>query len=700
MGLPKSDLRIGLVDLLGVRPRGSGQLKRMKLCGRQLNIIMARVGKKIAECLGGRTDVQCLHRWQKEDEKIIELVGKNGATKWTNIAKHLPGRIGKQCRERWYHHLDPAIKKENWTQEEELTLIHAHRIYGNKWAELTKFLPGRSDNAIKNHWNSSVKKKEESFMAAGLLSNFPGVPDFGQQKLSVAFSSTQQTSGENSHMRGGSEEDGVLECSQASTTLGCSQTSNDLTIKVESLNPIQECHKNSLVDGNHSLSCNVGLDEIGDPMLSQSSHIQISQANETSDLPSNDPASDYLDIPSFEHLFYDEPNQCQNSFPETQGQDFYQSTHDDFSYINQYDMNPTEIASENKVVYEESESGSHRIHAMAKSPDKSQCCTPMEVQPALVHGEKINNGGAAYYEPPHLTNLDIPFVSCDLVKSGDFLEEEYSPLGIRQLLLMNSFSPLRLWDDSPEAGLKSGTKTFTRTPSILKKRHRDLLSPLSEKRVDKKQDSEPEQNSFSGLAQDTSQFNDNRKENFDPVLKTVEKDQTEGLSYERVLEDINRDPKAHLDANDAVHQSSEDLADKEIEKLILFSPRVQIQAEKELYAKGYLNLTSLPGNSNESDRYTANEIISFHTHSLTPRLRGIMVKKPFIDADSDKSSRSEGTPFKIFFESPTLDSPLFAKLFLPGPRIDTDISIEDIGYLITPDSKSYDAIGIMKKLSE
>ncbi|KAL6874676.1 hypothetical protein ACP4OV_013341 [Aristida adscensionis] len=139
--------------------------------------------KKIAECFPDRTDVQCLHRWQKvlnpelvkgpwskeEDEIIVQMVNKYGPKKWSTIAQALPGRIGKQCRERWHNHLNPAINKEAWTQEEEITLIHAHRIHGNKWAELTKYLPGRTDNAIKNHWNSSVKKKVDSYMSSGLV---------------------------------------------------------------------------------------------------------------------------------------------------------------------------------------------------------------------------------------------------------------------------------------------------------------------------------------------------------------------------------------------------------------------------------------------------------------------------------------------------------------------------------------------------
>ncbi|CAM8982733.1 unnamed protein product [Rhodiola kirilowii] len=704
--------------------------------------------KKIAECLTGRTDVQCLHRWQKvldpslvkgpwtkeEDQKIIELVSLNGANKWTNIAKHLPGRIGKQCRERWYHHLDPAIKKENWTQEEELTLIHAHQIYGNKWAELTKFLPGRSDNAIKNHWNSSVKKKVDSYMAAGLLSNSSCVPLFREHKFSVSLTSsgTHQTSGDNSCPRSGSQEDGVSVGCQTSTTIGNSQTSNDSAVKLESSNHIPICNLNSMVKGDHSaedlLPYNVCLDEIGDPMLSQSSdlHLQMSQANETLVLPSNDP--DYSEMPSFQHLYYEGPNHYENSFPETQGQEFYQSTCDDFIDINQYGMNPTEDGTENKVLYEDSKCGSYHFHANEKIPDKSHSCTPMEVQPAAIHDVKINDDEAALRnDQPHHPNLDIPFVRCDLVQSGDCLDEEYSPLGIRQLLLssMNDFSPLRFWDESPDAVLKSAAKTFTGTPSILKKRHRDLLSPLSETRVDKKHDSDPEQSSSSGIAQDIGQFgaisdemttstkinqmisrfNDDSKENFDPILKIDEKEHDHNLSREQLDEVFTRDSKGQPDANDTTHavrQSSKDVFYNVIEKLILFSPRVQIQAEKELFAKRYLNATGLPGSSNQQDRSFADEMIAFQTPLLTPRSwsRGIMVKKPFDEADTDKSSRSEGTPFKIFFESPALDSPLLAKLFMPGPRVDTDITIEDIGYLITPESKPYDAIGIMKRLSE
>lgn len=68
------------------------------------------------------------------------------------IATQFPGRSGKQCRERWLNHLDTRVRKSAWTGGEDVVLCEAQGRLGNKWSEISKLLPGRAENAVKNRY--------------------------------------------------------------------------------------------------------------------------------------------------------------------------------------------------------------------------------------------------------------------------------------------------------------------------------------------------------------------------------------------------------------------------------------------------------------------------------------------------------------------------------------------------------------------
>ncbi|KAK3842181.1 MAG: Homeodomain-like protein, partial [Linnemannia gamsii] len=95
----------------------------------------------------------------EEDRQLRMLVNELGAEKWVLIASRLGSRTGKQCRERWHNHLDPKIDKSPFTAKEDELIFKLFAQFGSKWAEMSKLMPGRPDNAIKNHFNTSMQRK-------------------------------------------------------------------------------------------------------------------------------------------------------------------------------------------------------------------------------------------------------------------------------------------------------------------------------------------------------------------------------------------------------------------------------------------------------------------------------------------------------------------------------------------------------------
>ncbi|XAR55089.1 hypothetical protein NMG60_11030472 [Bertholletia excelsa] len=96
----------------------------------------------------------------EEDEKLIRYISTHGYGCWSEVPEKAGlQRCGKSCRLRWINYLRPDIRRGRFTPEEEKLIITLHGAVGNRWAHIASHLPGRTDNEIKNYWNSWIKKK-------------------------------------------------------------------------------------------------------------------------------------------------------------------------------------------------------------------------------------------------------------------------------------------------------------------------------------------------------------------------------------------------------------------------------------------------------------------------------------------------------------------------------------------------------------
>merc|ERR1719473_272185 len=153
----------------------------------------AKNWKHIAQFVPSRNHTQCLQRWgkvlapdlvkghwtQPEDDQLVRLVKElavEGAVKsWGEVANHIAGRTSKQCRERWFNHLDPSIKRGNYTQNEDKIIMDEQAKLGNKWSIISSMLPGRTEDAVKIRWKTLDRERRQA-ANGGKLSSTPKKP--------------------------------------------------------------------------------------------------------------------------------------------------------------------------------------------------------------------------------------------------------------------------------------------------------------------------------------------------------------------------------------------------------------------------------------------------------------------------------------------------------------------------------------------
>ncbi|WVZ20843.1 hypothetical protein V8G54_008165 [Vigna mungo] len=677
----------------------------------------------------------------------------------------------------------------------------------------------RTDNAIKNHWNSSVKKKLDSYLASGLLTQLQNVPLAGNPNQPIAsVSSRVQQGGEDNGPRG-TEGEEVSQCSQESANAGYFSSARDMNSVAlrtgEEYRPNEEPSQASCSEPYY-----VSLDEVTvslPDMADQEICVEQKYSHNPGNSNNGEGQLDLIDLTNISSLdFGQESSQfqndcmmnvpfqtsvglgvattmqptsidsvkpehmlmsddeccrilfseaisdecfssedynkcvnmvdllggpsflCQSSLPSvpsvvsstgdrlmytaeanqlvgSEDQQFVSRTQDNIIYASDLSSPPcirridnTEMQEPSDVVKDDSK----------LVPVNSFGCGSDAKSTSYVHTEQ--DTGALCYEPPRFPSLDIPFLSCDLIQSGGDMQQEFSPLGIRQFMMssMNCLTPFRLWDspsrdDSPDALLKSAAKTFTSTPSILKKRNRDLLSPLSDKRIDKKLEIEMTSTLIKNFSRLDVMFDDNEAQGADLIPSSSMPKRDSGTSVEDDKENcgqavkvesvgeknknaISDDKKSEKDSGDGsyrekikqqpvsvdsaidndgsaaeeiVQQSSGVLVEHDVNDLLMHSP--DQEHERLSVAVTCIHSVSSSGPGENSGDHTGNDGGGLETCSM-------------------KS-----------IESPSAwKSPWFINTFLSSPRIDTEITIEDFGYFMSPGDRSYDAIGLMKQINE
>ena len=121
---------------------------------------LIQCNRRYLELTGGESKLSRKGTWTKEEDNALrEQVRLYGLKNWVLVSKGLPGRIGKQCRERWHKCLDPRIVHKEWTMEEDIIIVSLYYELGHKWAKIARQLKGRTDNSVKNRFNSNLVKR-------------------------------------------------------------------------------------------------------------------------------------------------------------------------------------------------------------------------------------------------------------------------------------------------------------------------------------------------------------------------------------------------------------------------------------------------------------------------------------------------------------------------------------------------------------
>ncbi|XP_030950005.1 myb-related protein 308-like [Quercus lobata] len=199
--------------------------------------------------------------WSKqEDQKLIDYIRKNGEGCWRTLPQAAGLlRCGKSCRLRWINYLRPDLKRGNFAEDEEDLIIKLHALLGNRWSLIAGRLPGRTDNEVKNYWNSHLRRK---LMNMGIDPNNHRLNHINVSRPQTSNASAgAMSSGLKTHANNQSEKSQVENCDQVSDAGSCLEDDScglpdlnlDLMITMPSLNSLADVEEEQkLVESNTS----------------------------------------------------------------------------------------------------------------------------------------------------------------------------------------------------------------------------------------------------------------------------------------------------------------------------------------------------------------------------------------------------------------------------------------------------------------
>lgn len=128
--------------------------------------------------LGGKVRKSGPKAWTKEEDSLLLSIVQSMRMpmKWSIVAQSLPERTGKQCRERYVNHLNPRLKITDWSPLEDATIFHLYNTTGSHWAKMSKIIPGRTDNGIKNRFHNlrrQLEREDEHRLRLSTARDFP-----------------------------------------------------------------------------------------------------------------------------------------------------------------------------------------------------------------------------------------------------------------------------------------------------------------------------------------------------------------------------------------------------------------------------------------------------------------------------------------------------------------------------------------------